>query len=62
MHSATDRHASFFLDFVNIKDTATDILGSVTMNGIQKYLKYVATWYHIKVIFHFGEKGGLFNK
>lgn len=46
MHSATDRHASFFLDFVNIKDTATNILGSVTMNGIQKYLKY----------------GGLFNK
>ena len=32
------------------------------ITGIQKYLKYVATWYHIKVIFHFGEKGGLFNK
>jgi len=62
MCSATDRHASFFPDFVNIKVTATYIPGSVTMNGIQKYLKYVATWYHIKVIFHFGGKGGLFNK
>lgn len=43
MCSATDRHASFFPDFVNIKVTATYIPGSVTMNGIQKYLKYVAT-------------------